>query len=100
MDRDSPQSAGKNRQPAVQGDGLPAIRSSSDIAWLLWKELAGDAGNVKGLNYFLSLCITNWETQDIISRAIRSAIPDAQGFPAWGGYDFDTNTPEGQAILG
>ena len=100
MDRDSPQSAGKNRKPAVQGDELPAIRSCSDIAWLLWKEFGQDVGNIKNLNYFLSLSITNAETQAIISSAIRSAIPDAESFPAWGGYEFDTDTPEGQAILG
>lgn len=97
MDRDSPQSAGKSRKPVVQGDDLPALRACSDVAWLSWKAFETD---VKNLNYFLSLSITNAETQSIVSRAIRDTVPGAQGFPAWGGYEFDSNTPEGQAILG
>lgn len=97
MDQNSPQAAGKDVKPPVQGDELPAISASSDIMWLYWKM----HGNVaKGPNYFLSLLITNEATQKIISRAIREVIPDAKDFPAWGGYDFNTSTPEGQALLG
>jgi hypothetical protein len=96
MSRHSPQSAGKERSPPVQGDELPAISASSDIMWLYWKMY----NDPKNLNYFMSLSIANEETQSIISRAVRETIPEAQSFPAWGGYDFDTNTPEGQAILG
>ena len=97
MDRNSPQSAGKDRTPVVEGDGLPAIRACSDVAWLSWKEFATDVMN---LNYFLSLAITNEETEAIMSRAVRGVFPGAQSFPAWGGYEFNTNTPGGQAILG
>jgi hypothetical protein len=97
MDRASPQSAGKDMQPPVQGKELPAISASSDIMWMYWK-MYGDAA--KGPNYFLSLSITNEATQKIISRAIRETIADAKDFPAWGGYKFDTDTPEGQALLG
>lgn len=97
MDRNSPQSAGKEMEPPIQGNELPAIKASSDIMWLYWK-MYGDVA--KGPNYFLSLSITNEATQKIISRAIREVIPDAKDFPAWGGYDFDTDTPEGQALLG
>lgn len=56
--------------------------------------------NPQGPNYFLSTCIINEETQAVVSRAIRETVPDAQSFPAWGGYDFDTDTVEGQALLG
>ncbi|KAJ4991638.1 hypothetical protein SVAN01_02753 [Stagonosporopsis vannaccii] len=96
LDRDSPQSAGKDLNPPVQGDGLPAIQASSDIMWLYWKMY----DKPKGPNYFLSSCIINAETQAVVSRAIRETIPEAHSYPAWGGYDFDTDTPEGQAILG
>ncbi|KAF3053165.1 hypothetical protein E8E11_011261 [Didymella keratinophila] len=97
MDRDSPQSAGKNIQPRVEGTELPAISASSDIMWLYWKMYDDVA---KGPSYFLSLSITNEATQKIISRAIREVTPEAKDFPASGGYDFDTDTPEGQALLG
>ena len=97
MSRDSPQSAGKNMQPPVEGNELPAISASSDSMWLYWKMY----GNVaKGPNYFLSLSITNEATQKTIFRAIREVVPEVKDFPAWGGYDFDTDTPEGQALLG
>lgn len=97
MDRDSPQSAGKTMQPPVEGTEFPAISASSDIMWLYWK-MYGSAA--KSPSYFLSLSITNEATQKIISRAIREVIPDAKDFLAWGGYDFDTDMPEGQALLG
>lgn len=96
LDRDSPQSAGKNVNPPVQGDELPAIQASSDIMWLYWKVY----DNPKGPHYFLSTCIVNAQTQAIVSRAIRETIPEVQSYPPWGGYDFDTDTPEGEAILG
>lgn len=83
-------------KPPVEGDELPEISASSDIMWLYWK--MHDSAN--GPNYFLSLSIASEATQGIISRAIREVIPDAQSFPEWGGYDFDTDTPEGEALLG
>jgi hypothetical protein len=97
MDRNSPQSAGKERQPAVAGGELPAVRAFSDVAWLSWKNMADD---IKDLNYFMSLSINNPETAAIISRAVREVMPDARSFPEWSGYKFDTKTPQGQAILG
>ena len=100
MDRDSPQSAGKERRPVVEGDELPALRACSDVVWLIWKEYFAGIGDVKNLKYFLSLSITNRETNAILSRAIRNTIPEVESFPPWGGYEFNTDTPEGQAILG
>ncbi|KAF1924503.1 uncharacterized protein M421DRAFT_8805 [Didymella exigua CBS 183.55] len=97
MDRDSPQSAGRKTEPPVEGDELPAIRSSSDIMWLYWKMYGNLA---KGPNSFLSLSITNEAIQEIVSRATREVDPDAKSFPAWKGYEFDTDTPEGRAPLG
>jgi hypothetical protein len=41
MDRLSPQEAGKERMPVVEGaDELPLIRAFSDTAWMSWKALA------------------------------------------------------------
>ncbi|KAJ4350677.1 hypothetical protein N0V95_004525 [Ascochyta clinopodiicola] len=97
MDRNSPQSAGMERTPIIEGDDLPALRPFSDLAWFSWKSLATD---VKNLKYFMSLSIGNEETQSILSRAIREGVPGAQGFPVWKGYEFSTDTPWGQAILG
>ncbi|KAJ8117173.1 hypothetical protein OPT61_g1559 [Boeremia exigua] len=96
LDRDSPRSTGRQLTLPVEGDGLPAIQASSDIMWLYWKTYL----KPKSLNYFLTTWILNAESQGIISRAIRGVLPDAQSFPAWGGYDFDTDTPEGRALLG
>jgi hypothetical protein len=97
MDRDSPQSAGEDRKPPVGVEDLPLIRAFSDIAWMTWKHLAEDPKNIQ---YFMSLSITNWETGVILSRAIREVLPDARAFPLWSGFEFDTATPQGQAILG
>ena len=101
MDRLSPQEAGKERRPVVGADELPLIRAFSDMAWISWKELAGvTESDPKNIHYFMSLSITNEQTQRILSRAIREVLPGAWGFPDWGGFEFDTSTPQGQAILG
>ncbi|KAF9696050.1 hypothetical protein EKO04_006280 [Ascochyta lentis] len=97
MDRRSPKSAGKKRSPVIEGDDLPALRASSDIAWLVWKKLSKD---VQNLNYFLSLSICNEETQTIVSRAIQEYMPEAEAFVPWTGHEISTDTPQGQAILG
>lgn len=99
MDRASPASAGKERTPPVEGNGLPALSASSDLAWLFWREFK-PGNSVRDLKYFLSLSITNEETQSIMSRAIRNAVPGAQGFPNYPGYELNTDTEEGHAILG
>ncbi len=70
------------------------------MAWILWREFEENGYDTKNLNYFLSLSITNRETQNILARAMRNIVPDIKGVPAWGGFQFYTDTPEGQAILG
>ncbi|KAJ8107616.1 hypothetical protein OPT61_g8743 [Boeremia exigua] len=100
MDRLSPQLAGQKRDPKVEGSGLPAVSSSSDAAWVLWNEYAKDGADIKNLKYFFSLSIGNEDTQGIVARAIRNKIPNAREVPRWEGYEFLTDTPEGQALLG
>lgn len=82
-------------------DELPRIRAFSDMAWISWKRLASVVeSDSKNIHYFMSLSITNEQTQGVLSRAIQEVLPGAWGFPDWGGLEFDTSTPQGQAILG
>ena len=97
MDRESPQEAGKAQVPPVQGDDLPAVRASSDIMWL-YRKMYDD--RFPSPRYFLSLAIGNMVTLSILSRAIREVAPAAQTIAPWPGYEFDTGTAQGQAILG
>ena len=102
MDRLSPQEAGKLRKPVVEGaDELPLIRAFSDIAWIMWTGLAETLEtDPKNLYFFMSLSITNEQTQRVISRAIREVLPGAWNIPDWPGYEIHTSTPQGHAILG
>ena len=102
MDRLSPQEAGKERTPVVEGvDELPLIRAFSDITWMSWKALADATdSDPKNIHYFMSLSITNEQTQRILSRAIREVLPEAWCIPDWPGFEFGISTPQGQAILG
>ena len=100
-DRMSPQEIGRDALPAIQGDELPLIRAFSDMAWISWAALAEEAEtDVKNIHYFMSLSITNQLTRSILSRCVREVLPGAWGFPDWPGFEFDTSTPQGQAILG
>ena len=101
MDRTSPQDIGSKKIPAIVGDDLPLIRAFSDIAWISWAGLAGAAdSDVKNIHYFMSLSITNELTHGILSRCVREVLPGSWGFPDWPGFEFDTSTTQGQAILG
>ncbi|KAF3040968.1 hypothetical protein E8E12_009025 [Didymella heteroderae] len=100
-DRASPQDIGSKKMPIIAGDDLPLIRAFSDFAWIYWAALADGIGSdVKNIHYFMSLSITNELTQRILSRCVREILPGSWGFPDWPGFEFDTSTPQGQAILG
>lgn len=96
MDRKSPQYAGGQRSPKVQGDGLPSLRSFSDVAWLKWKAVAGNAPS--SMRYFASLSITNMETRGVFSKVLDMA--SFREVPAWPGHEVAANTGEGAALLG
>ncbi len=96
MDRKSPQFAGSQRNPKVQGDGLPELQSFSDVAWLKWKAVIGDTPS--SMRYFASLSITNLETRGIFSKVLDKA--KFTEVPAWPGHDVDANTEDGAALLG
>ncbi|KAJ8107617.1 hypothetical protein OPT61_g8742 [Boeremia exigua] len=96
LDRKSAQFAGNQRNPKVQGEGVPALQSFSDIAWLKWKATTGNVPS--SMRYFASLSITNLETRGIISKVLNMA--SYTEVPAWPGFDVDANTEQGAALLG
>ncbi|KAJ4350676.1 hypothetical protein N0V95_004524 [Ascochyta clinopodiicola] len=96
MNRKSPQYAGGQRKPKVEGDGLPDLHSFSDIAWLKWKAATGSVPS--SLRYFASIAITNQETRGVFAKVLDKA--HYKGVPAWPGYDVDANTDEGAALMG
>ncbi len=100
-DRMSPQEIGLDASPPITGDDLPLIRAFSDIAWISWAALIDDTeADLKGIHYFMTVSVSNRLTQRILSRCIREVLPGAWGFPAWPGFEFETSSPQGQAILG
>lgn len=100
-DRMSPQEIGSKASPPITGDDLPLIRAFSDMAWISWAALAEQVQfDVKNMHYFMSLSISNKLTQRVLSRCVREVLPAAWGFPAWPGFEFETSSPQGQAILG
>lgn len=96
MDRKSPQFAGNQRNPKVQGDGLPGLQSFSDVAWLKWKAVTGKAPST--MRYFASLSITNIETRGVLAKVLDKAA--YREVPAWPGHNVDANSEEGAALLG
>lgn len=96
MNRKSPQYAGNQRKPKVEGDGLPDLQSFSDIAWLKWK---GNAGNgPSSMRYFATLSITNMETNGVLAKVMSQA--KYTEVPAWPGHDVGASTEQGAALMG
>ncbi|KAF3040969.1 hypothetical protein E8E12_009073 [Didymella heteroderae] len=96
LDRKSPQFAGSERSPKVQGTNLPELASFSDIAWLKWKEAIGSAPT--SMRYFLTLSITNQETRGLFNIVLtRAKLCEV---PAWPGLEVDPITEDGLALLG
>jgi hypothetical protein len=96
MNRKSPQFAGKERKPKVEGDQLPDLKSFSDIAWLKWKETIGD--EPKTIRYFLTLSITNIDTRGVFGRILTEA--KYTEVPKWPGYEVSADSDQGAALLG
>ena len=95
MDRKSPQYAGGQRNPKVEGDGLPNLQSFSDVAWLKWKA-AGSAPST--MRYFATISISNTDTRGVFGKVLDQARYTE--VPAWPGYDVDANTEQGAALMG
>lgn len=96
LDRKSPQFAGNERNPKVQGDDLPELGAFSDIAWLKWKEVTGNFPST--MRYFLTLAITNPETRSLLGTVLTRE--EECEVPAWPGLEVDAGTDEGYALLG
>ncbi|KAJ4311116.1 Mitochondrial import inner membrane translocase subunit tim8 [Neodidymelliopsis sp. IMI 364377] len=75
-------------------DELPALRSSSDIAWGLWNRAA--SSNLRNLNYFVSLQVVNTETRYIIQRALQQH--NIEEAPAWPGIEFQFAVEKGKEL--
>lgn len=96
MDRKSPQFAGKERKPKVEGDQLPDLKSFSDVAWLKWKETTGAEPTT--MRYFLTLSITNIDTRGVFGRILTEA--KYTEVPRWPGYEVSADSDQGAALLG
>jgi len=81
---------------SVSPDQLPALRSSSDIAWGLWNRHS--QGSLSNINYFFSSQIVNRETLNIITRAMNNKKQDR--LLQAPGYTFKAGTPEFFALIG
>jgi hypothetical protein len=83
INRKSPQQAAEalwNVKPAPRHE-LPALRSSSDIAWGLWERMS--PGNLGNINYVFSHTIVNRETRQIVLRALGN-----RPLTTWPGIEF------------
>ncbi|KAJ4312391.1 hypothetical protein N0V94_007458 [Neodidymelliopsis sp. IMI 364377] len=95
IDRQAPQTTGiKYRTPPIAREGLPSLQRYSDVAWLFW---AKHAASTKKLKYFLSLAISNEETQRAVRRALQSVKAD---YCPWPGTTFSVDSEAGRALLG
>ncbi|KAI8943557.1 hypothetical protein NX059_001554 [Plenodomus lindquistii] len=98
MNRKSPKFAGLERKPKIEGTtSLPTLQSFSDVAWLHGSAVSS-SGEPKTMRYFLSLSITNIETRGVIGRILSAA--GLGEVPGWPGWDADTSTDAGAALLG
>lgn len=87
------------------GDQLPALRSSSDVAWGFYNRMNwGRLGNIRA---FMSMMVVNADTTRIIDQVLKMhnvGLPEGEqrfdGVQPWPGTTFDVNDVEGQALLG
>ena len=86
-------------------DQLPALRSTSDIAWGFYNRASW--GKLSNIRVFMSMMIINTDTMRIIERVLAMYNNDLSadmqridGVQLWPGTTFDVNDIEGQALLG
>lgn len=84
---------------AASHEELPALRSSSDIAWGFWSRERW--GGVEGIKAFMSLMVVNVDTRRIVDEVLRVRYGEInEGVLPWPGTTFDVDNVEGQALLG
>jgi hypothetical protein len=74
-------------------DELPALASSSDIAWGLWERMS--PGRLSNINYVFSHAVANGFTRAIVTRAT-----EGRPLRTWPGEVFESGTEEYWALLG
>lgn len=96
MDVEGVAQAARSLESPVPKEDYPDIKQSSDIMWAQWARLArGD--NIKNLNYFFSISITNRGTRSVLKRALAEKQKTLE---KWPGTFFEMTEEQGQAILG
>ncbi|KAH7552921.1 hypothetical protein BM1_07894 [Bipolaris maydis] len=101
VDRSSPETQARllwniPQHIPIPRDEMPALRSSSDIAWGMWNRVSGH--NLGGINAFLSFEVVNEETGRLIEMAMEKN--DHDEVPPWPGVRFNSGTEEYRALLG
>lgn len=98
----SPAYQAQYRRPPVPADQFPALRSSSDIAWLAWKPFADKGAK---LNHIVTWSVTNGASARLIAAALDAAADETQSaldtdpkpYP-W--KEFDAEQLSGTLVLG
>ncbi|KAH3950585.1 hypothetical protein HBI56_204730 [Parastagonospora nodorum] len=90
----------------VSSDALPKLRSSSDLTWASWNQIAGGTNNLQNIKYFIAMQITNDETLEIVPRALKAmGVSDGQAklWPGTGftvGAENETEKEAADALIG
>ncbi|KAH4262798.1 hypothetical protein HBH70_112040 [Parastagonospora nodorum] len=90
----------------VPSDALPKLRSSSDLTWASWNQIAGGTNNLQNIKYFIAMQITNDETLEIVPRALKAmGVSDGQAklWPGTGftvGAENETEKEAADALIG
>ena len=93
--------AKRNLYRILKPDELPKLRILSDLYWAYWVELhdkAGLSSSVTNLNTYIVSNVHNKNTDRVITRALGTR--HKEHLESWPGQYFETETPEGLALLG
>ena len=88
--RSSPEIAAESNWgvDTVPSDALPKLRSSSDLTWAFWNQVASGTNSLQNIKYFIAMQITNDETLEIVMRALKAmGVPDGEA-KLWPGTAF------------